>query len=229
MNFTYKIFSGRLSERLEDDQFRVPYLSAYNVFHSVWEETFKSLSGDSFRQYSDDFTRQDQIQGLFHGDECIALNCIREVSLRNPVDLKDSWLNDWPKDKIESLAQEYSKALINSYFTVHPRYRKTQNPSDLNPSYILGCLTVIHQMEVKYPLMLGMMRNDRSMNKLGSLWGCLNLDTVLHNNIPTDIVVFTPETILEARKKFPNQIEQIYKNKIDFTERTYNEQRKRVA
>jgi hypothetical protein len=141
------------------------YVSAFETFRLVWEQTFRSLNGEAYVQYSDDFTKQDYVQCIFDGTDCAGLDCVRRVDIRNPVYLKDSWLKAWPSKVLNSLSRTQSTALINSFFTVHPSYRKSSGGRQSNISYVLGCLSVLYQLELEIPLMLGMMRNDRSMNK----------------------------------------------------------------
>ncbi len=205
-------------------------LSAYETYKLVWEQTFTEIKGSQAKIPSDQFTRQDYIQALFDGDRCIALTCIRKVNMLSPIDREDSWLGVWPDSAHEQMAKQNDQAIINSYFSVHPDYRKRFFQDNIHPSYIMGCLSVLHQVENRHELHLGMMRNSRSMNTLGKLWGCDTLDTIEHNNEPTDVIVFKIPRVLKASESFPDVVFKLFKNRTDLTnEEEYYERRKFVA
>jgi hypothetical protein len=194
------------------------YLSAYATFQSVWQETLAGIHGSSHVLHSNDFTRQDHIQALFAEEGlCIALDCVRAVRLDNPVDLNDSWLRPWPKEILDDLSARCPMAFINSYFTVHPSYRRTQADDTHHVSYVIGCLSVLYQLEVGMPLMLGMMRRDRSMNKLGVSWGAKTLMATNHNGSETDLVVFDLDSVREAARCFPEVVFDLFKRRNDFS------------
>jgi hypothetical protein len=210
-DINFKIFPTRFVR--PDNQLN--YLASYKTFKETWLDTFTEIFGEDYFYTSNDFSRQDYIQGLFIENQCVALDCIREINLKNPVDLDDSWLKPWKKEHIESmLGQGYERCLINSYFTVHKDFRKTIYNEKYNISYILGCLSVLHQLELGIPLMLGMMRNNRSMNTLGKSWGSSVVEqNVIHNTIPSDLVVFKSKEVYEASKNFPPIVFEIFKNR----------------
>lgn len=209
-----------VSKDLEKD-----YLSAYETYHLVWNETFKDLFGADYKLFSNDFTRQDFIQALFLGDQCIALDLIRQVDLKNPVDLDDSWLKSWSSDELSKLVwRGHEKCLINSYFTVHPDFRRSFGQHQINAGFLMGCLSVLHQTELNVTAMLGMMRNNRSMNALGKMLGSsLIAENIIHNSIPSDLVVFLKENIEKASKTFPEYAFDLFNNKTDYTIRGKNE------
>ena len=190
------------------------YLASYRTFHLVWEQTFKSLRGPSYVQYSNDFTRQDYIQALFAADTCVGLDCVRTLDLGSEVDLADSWLEPWPRDVLTNLSP--AAVLVNSYFTVHPAYRRTLSRDELAVSYILGCLSVLYQLAADVPLMLGMMRHDRSMHKLGTMWGATTLLTVTYNNCDTDLVAFYVNNIKTASLAFPKVVFDLFDRRQNF-------------
>jgi hypothetical protein len=205
------------------------YQSAYRTFETVWNETFKSIAGNDFALYSNDFTRQDYIQAIFDNNVCVALDCVRHVSLKNYVDLKDSWLASWPQHELSNLARSNNDVLINSYFTVHPDFRKTVFHGGLHIAYLMGCLSVLYQLELASPLMLGMMRNERSMNKLGLSWGATPLKTIVHNGTDTDLVAFYELNVRRSVLQFPSIVLEIFNQRTDYTKELSNEKYKRVA
>jgi hypothetical protein len=221
MNVHFGILPGRGASPVELDR----YVSAYDTFHSVWQDTLGAIDGNGYVHHSNDFTRQDYIQALFgDGGACVALDCVRAVALDNPVDLQDSWLHPWPAEVLRDLASEHAVAWINSYFTVHPAHRKTLCHDAHPVSYVMGCLSVLHQLESGVPLMLGMMRRDRSMNALGKRLGADTLLTTTHNGIETDLVVFRIDGVRQAMTKFPSLASELFARRIDLCEERPNEQ-----
>ena len=210
MNPKFVVFAARTAD--------VPcthYVNAYQTYRSVWDETFRSIHGPAYVPRSNDFTRQDYIQALFEGDTCIGLDCVRRIRLDNPADRDDSWLEPWPPDLLDALAGEHPVALVNSCFTIHRDYRKTDARSPYPVSYLLGCLSVLHQLESGVPLMLGMMRCDRSMDKLGDALGATILQTTTYNGSETALVVFRRDRVEEAAKTFPPVVFDVFANRSD--------------
>jgi hypothetical protein len=211
MELRFVVLPGRAdSSPLPND-----YLSAYKTFHDVWEETLRPIRGAAYVQYSNDFTRQDRIQALFDGDACAGLDCVRRINLQTLVDLNDSWLEPWPSDLLNTLSEQSPAAFINSYFTVGPQYRRTAIKGEHPVSYVLGCLSVLYQAAADVPLMLGMMRHDRSMHKLGAMWGAKTLLTTTYNQSETDLVVFEIDAVKSAARVFPQFVLELFERRSD--------------
>ncbi|HEX6084991.1 MAG TPA: hypothetical protein VF266_10735 [Thermoanaerobaculia bacterium] len=194
---------------------RTHYLSAYDTFRSVWSETYRAIHGDAYVSHSNDFTRQDYIQALFEGELCVGLDCVRKIRLDNPADLDDSWLGPWPAEILDALQRDHAEALINSCFTVHRDYRKHDGRSGHPVSYLLGCLSVLHQLETGAPLMLGMMRCDRSMNKLGDALGATTLRMTTYNGKETALVAFERDRVRQAAATFPDVALRLFENRVE--------------
>ena len=189
------------------------YLRAWETFRDVWQETLQPIRGADYVQHSNDFTRQDKILALFDGGLCAGLDCLRRIDLRNPVDLDDSWLAAWPRDVLQELAARAPSAFINSYFTVHPSYRRTLAGEEHALSYALGSLSVLYQASVGMPLMIGMARHDRSMHTLVTRWGARSLLTTTYNQAETDLVVFEIEAVRIAVRAFPQSILELFESR----------------
>jgi hypothetical protein len=104
---------------------------------------------------------------------------------------------------------------VNSCFTIHRDYRRHDGRSGHPVSYLLGCLSVLHQLESGEPLMLGMMRCDRSMNKLGDSLGATTLRTTTYNGSETALVVFRRERVEEAAKTFPSVVFDLFQSRSE--------------
>jgi hypothetical protein len=215
-----------LAGKIRSPGYEREYDSAYQLYKSVWTQTMTEVHGKEHKLFSDDFTRQDYIQAVFFDGQCIALDCLRVIDLKNPADFDDSWFSDWDKKHLIELSKKgHTQCLVNSHFTVHEDHRKASQNEEHHVSYILGCLSVLHQLDLKFPVMLGMMRNNRSMNKLGQEWGASTLEAnVPHYNIPSDLVAFFADNVRLASKKFPKVVMEIYKNKIDTFEKETHEE-----
>ncbi len=231
MKYKFYILPGKA---LLERQFATPnqvYLSSYKIFKKVWQDTFKELESRHFEMFSNEFTRQDRIHALFYDDVCIGLTCIRRVNLYNPVDLDDSWFKSWNPKYFEMLRkQNETEALVNSFFTVHPDFRKSLKKFPIHPSFLLGALSIMDQINTEENLMLGMMRTDRSMQRLGQAWGSDVIESaVLHNDIPTDLVAFRFSKIVELSKTFPIEVNTIWKARMDYLKGDKNDKQQRVA
>lgn len=212
--FEFKI----LSPKSNDPNNQALYQQAYDTWNFVWQETFREIFKSDYVLHSNDFTRQNYIQALFMGDKCIALDLIREVDVRNPIDRDDSWLKIWNRSDLEKLTTDgHNKVLVNSYFTVHPQYRRSLGDKQINAGYLMGCLSVLHQLELGNSAMLGMMRNNRSMNTLGKMLGSSVVqENILHNLTPTDLVVFLDKDVKKASQDFPSYVFEIFQNKTNY-------------
>lgn len=184
---------------------------SYELFKSVWKPFFENLIGESYTYYSNDFTRQDFIQTLFYDNKCVGLTCLRYINLDYSFSIDDSWLGIWPFAEIEKVQNKSSLGIVNSYFTVSEEFRKTNVEQKYSISYLLGCVSVMHFLTLNSPMMLGMMRTNRSMHKLGGLWGSsLIKEGIMHNQVPTDLVVFYPDRVKEVMATFPDFIIEMF-------------------
>ncbi|HPI41408.1 MAG TPA: hypothetical protein PLJ21_11430 [Pseudobdellovibrionaceae bacterium] len=225
--FQHYVFSGK--DLLTDN--RDIYLDSYNLFKNVWESTLKEINGCDFRLFSNDFTRQDRIHALFYGSDCAGLTCLRKINLDNPVDLEDSWLRIWHQNHFDEIkSQSGPESYINSYFTVNQNFRKSLQKNSTPVGYILGCLSFLDQLHIESPTVLGMMRMDRSMHKLGALWGSELIEgSVEYNNTPTDLVVFKKNRVEQASKLFSPIVYELWNQRINFIQEEQNEKHKRAA
>lgn len=198
--------------------FENEYKSAYKTYSTCWGEAFRELFGNDFVLYSNDFTRQDYVHALFNGNECIAVAFQREIDLNNPADLDDSWFKPWKKSHFANLVRAgYRHSLMYSNFTVQKLYRKSVLQNNLSISHIFGCLHILYQFELGIPLMFGMTRNDRSMDKLTAKWGAEVIERgLIHNTTATDLIIFTTQSIQAAMKDFPDIAFDLFQNRHDY-------------
>jgi hypothetical protein len=207
------------------------YRAAYTVFKTTWTSAFRELFGQDFAMYSNEFTRQDKIIALFTGQDCVGLTCMRNVSLHNPAHREDSWFKPWTDEDFRAIAcAPGQEVVVNSFFTIEQKYRKSLALESLSASYILGCLSLLELLNSPQDTMLGMMRTDRSMQKLGHQWGSLEIQkSVLHNGIATDLVQFTRESLNLAKHSYHPLVFDIWNRRSDFLQEVRNNEIERVA
>jgi hypothetical protein len=161
--------------------------SAYECWSEVWKETFTELDGNNVL-YSDDFTRQDEIGALFHGYECIALFFSRRVDLSSPLARDDSYFAVWPREAREAACRHGSRAWVSSNITIHPGWRR---PANVQLSRLVCGLIIERFLISDADVLVGTMRNDRSMNKVTYGLGAQPLaHDIVHHGVPVDLVAF---------------------------------------
>jgi hypothetical protein len=161
--------------------------AAYECWSSVWKEHL--LERDKVEYLpSDDFTRQDEIGVLFHGWECVGMTFYRWVDLTNPVYADDSYFRVWPRAAIEAACSAGPRLCIGSNLTLAPRWRKAIGCS---VKQLLLALAIERFLRSDSDAMVGQMRNDRGMNKVGIQlgFGLLQERVLLHGG-PCDLVAF---------------------------------------
>ena len=160
---------------------------AYRCWSDVWKETFAEL--DNARSLpSDDFTRQDEIGGLFHEWECIGTTSFRWLDVANPMYKDDSYFSVWPGEAVEAAAAYGSRICIASSFAVPSHWRRARG----GPVKDLLCALVVERfLRSPADTLVGTVRNDRGMNslcyRLGFVPIALNLR---HHGVPVDLVAF---------------------------------------
>ncbi|WP_413561442.1 hypothetical protein [Bdellovibrio sp. HCB209] len=209
MDFEFQILNGRFNEAALTNR----YEQAYETFKQTWTAELSTLKGQDVRVPSNDFTRQDYIIALYKGDTCVALDCMREVSISSYVQTEDSWFQPWDKKHFATMQKQgHDRAIVNSYFTVHNDFRRTVQGESVNAAYLAGALSVLYQVELDCSIMLGMMRNNRSMNALGASLGGAPIDTIVHNDLPTDLFVYEKGAVIKASQKFPDYVFEVFNN-----------------
>jgi hypothetical protein len=173
------------------------YDKAYELWASVWAQTFAELDG-SGTLYADDFLRRDEVVVLSHDNEPVALSLFHRLDLRRPAHRADSYFRPFPQSLLTTLvANGQHDVLIGSYFTLSPTFRKGR--ADLPVKDILFGAVTQRFVTSGAQLMLGIMRKDRGMHALGTRFGARPLLTdVCYHNVPVDLVQFTPANARHA-------------------------------
>jgi hypothetical protein len=166
----------------------IPLLgAAYECWSAVWKEHLYERDKLEYLP-SDEFTRQDEIGVLFHEWECVGMTFYRWVDLTNPVFADDSYFRVWPAAALKAACARGPRLCIGSNLTVAPRWRRAIGCS---VKQLLLALAIERFRRSGADAMVGKMRNDRGMNKVGLQLGFERLEegVFLHGG-PCDLVAF---------------------------------------
>lgn len=97
---------------------------SYTLWREVWQATLSELDGTSDLA-SDHFSRQDYCNLIEIDGEPAGLCCFRFVDLRHSWAADDSWFAPWPKEILLRYTKTHRHALVPSWLTVAPAFRKT--------------------------------------------------------------------------------------------------------
>jgi hypothetical protein len=187
-------------------QVQPAYDEAYATWKLVWKQTLLELDGNS-NLYSDHFTRQDYIVGLYHGIKCIALCCFRRADLTRATDREDSWFQPWPTEALNSFAKEYRDGVVLSWLTIHPDYRRSvsiDHLKEFSASDRLCELINLFLQDCKMDLAFGVTRNNRSVNKMSEYVGFRTYqNNAKHHGVDVDLITLVPDDLKVAQLKFP--------------------------
>lgn len=189
----------------------------YRLWQDVWSSTLRELDGLS-HLHSDDFSRQDFFSTLWYGDEIAALCGFRFVDLQQSWGLADSWFAPWQQTLLCEIAQTRPRAMVPSWLTAAPAFRKTAGYTGPNVTGLLSELISLHLLESDADVAFGTPRRDRSVHRWIARAGatCLAAD-VLHHGVPIDLVAFFPERLRSI--EFSNEVMTLWSERTDFRHR----------
>jgi hypothetical protein len=168
------------------------YEAAYKCWKDVWSETFLELDGNS-KLASNDFTRQDEVSALFHGDKCLGVTFFNWIDFASQVAKEDSYFEVWSPKAISELTKFDSRVLVCSNFTLHPDGRR--NALGVSMKDVLMGLLVKRFLDSGANSMTGTVRNNRGVNVCTYRHGAVALerDFKLHG-VEVDLVAFYRDT-----------------------------------
>ena len=212
------LMAGKIGVSGEQSSF---YQKAFDLWFCVWDQTLRELDGLKHLP-SDQFTRQDLVAGVFRKGECIALTCYRRADLSQMVDRRDSWFTPWPEETMVALSKKYPRSSANSFFTIHPDFRKshTAEPAipGVNISLLLAELVSLISYHSRADATYGVTRNNRSVNKLAYHGGAIPIarDQV-HHGVTVDLIAFLPTNVKAAMEQFLPLTQQLWDTRIEYT------------
>lgn len=206
------------------------YNQAYELWQNVWAVTLRELDGLP-KLHSDQFTRQEIVAGLFTDQECIGLTCFRRANLSVAADRDDSWFIPWPSHILTGLGQTHPHSWANSFFTVHPDYRRSHGSGPLQDhielSVLLTEVVSMISIDLRADAVFGVTRNNRSVNKLAAYGGAVAVaEKQMHHGVEVDLIAFYPHKLVAARENFSPMIRNLWKKKQQYVPLTINVEKK---
>ncbi|MBX9766550.1 MAG: hypothetical protein K2X47_04695 [Bdellovibrionales bacterium] len=207
--------------RLEMGAQELYHQGAFELWKNIWSQTLRDLDGLDYLP-SDQFTRQDLVAGLFLKNKCIGLTCFRKADLKSSIDRSDSWFKPWPETTMIELSQKYPQAAANSFFTIHPDFRKTtvtDGKLDLPVSLLMAEFVATIAFHSAADATYGVTRNNRSVNKLAYHGGATPVAVdQTHHGVLVDLIAYYPEKLRIAMEGFLPATSLLWKNRIIFTD-----------
>lgn len=198
------------------------YEKAFKLWFNVWASTLKELDGLKHLP-SDQFTRQDLVAGVFLRGDCIALTCYRKANLASVVDRRDSWFTPWTEETMVGLSKKYPRSAANSFFTLHPEFRKslaTDRPvlPGIDVSLVLAELVALISYSSGADATYGVTRNNRSVNKLAYHGGAIPIaQDQVHHGVSVDLIAFLPSNVQIAMQKFLPTTGELWNSRTEYT------------
>lgn len=205
------------------------YNEAYRCWSSVWEGTFKELDGQT-QLYSDDFSRQSLVGGLFAGTRCVALGLFRDVDFDSAPARDDSYFKVWSESAVQGLLRHGPRVTVGSHITVDPEFRGEMN-GRVRLKHLISGLMVREFLESGRNAMTGTMRCDRGMQKEAGHFGGTCLQSgVRHHGVEVELVAFYREALREPGALITDLgVEKLWLMRRDFREEMGMELRRRAA
>lgn len=160
-----------------DERYLDYYNSAYQCWHSVWDEVYQEL-GVNKVLYSDEFTRQTEISCLFYGSQCIALLFLRWANFETDIARSDSYFKLWTDEDLKKLTQHGKNILVVSNTTVAKNWRGKDISISIKD--LILYLTVQYFLKSDSPAMTAVTRNTRGVDKMIERFGA----TIFRKNVP---------------------------------------------
>ncbi len=169
--------------------------SAYELWRDEWQATFAELEGIT-HIHSDEFVRQDEISVLSIGQRCVSVTGLRWLDLSLPMAREDSYFTGWPEDVVQRLGSGVvgisGNTIVRSEWRgtlVDPSAELQGNPMPLSLATV--ALAIRRFMEVGTENVIGVTRNDRSMNRVAEAVGAIKLGQIKLHGVDSDLIVIT--------------------------------------
>ena len=175
-------------QQIEDSQLD-RYNRLFDLWYQIWVETRREVN-PSLPTPSDNFSRQDEVIGLFYEDRPIATICHRYVDLQQRCIMHDSFFTGlWTDQVKESLAQHGRWFVLGSHVFIDPEFRKMASGY---PTKNILCQLSFHRLNfANVDGVIGLMRKDKGMHDVFYKAGAKPLiKDVQFYQIPVDIVMF---------------------------------------
>jgi hypothetical protein len=167
--------------------------AAYDLWRNEWQATLGELDGIT-RLHSDEFGRLDEIGVLSIGQRCISLTGLRWLDLSLPMAREDSYFEHWPEASMQLVGQ--GTVGISSNTVIHSEWRRAmidpsveRNGAPAPLSVTTLALGFRRFMESPAEHVIGVSRNDRSMNRVAGAVGAETIGQIRLHNIDSDLMI----------------------------------------
>lgn len=159
---------------------------AYRLWKESWRETYKELKTEA-KLKADDFTRQDIVSALFHGEEAVSLLLHTIYNLNLDAVRDHSYLAGYPADVVARLRAEGSlKVMSMEYLTLSPRWRRSEVGVPIAEVIIGLSVKIVETLGVNA---VAVTRVDRSVNDMFAGFGATLLAPNLKmHNVAVDLM-----------------------------------------
>lgn len=190
---------------------------SYALWRDVWQPTLNELDGTSDLA-SDGFSRQDYCSLIEIDGEPAGLCCFRVVDLTHSWTQDDSWFTPWPKEILHSYSKTHRLALVPSWLTVAPAFRKMAGYSGPNLAGLLSEIIALNIIESVASIGFGTPRKDRSMHYwIERAGGICVVPDILHHGVQVELVAFYPEYLRQVT--FSKEVLSLWSRRSDFRHR----------
>lgn len=166
---------------------------AYDHWKTLWRATFAELDNATSVE-SDNFSRQDDVLGLFIDDHCVAMVCHRYVDLALESVRDDSYFSTWTDENFAKVKSQGRWAAIGNQISIHPEYRKL--PNGIATKDVLLWFSLRHLQNKNIDVIVGAVREDKGLDKLFASYGAEILaQGVQQHNVTVSLVSFEPKNI----------------------------------
>jgi hypothetical protein len=173
---------------------------AYEVWRDGWAGTLREVAGMA-RIDSDDFIRQDEIGILSLAGECVSLTALRWCDLTLPMSAEDSYFRSWPALAMDRIAR--SVVCISSNSLLVPEWRgalvEDASGAQMQLKLVMLGLTVQRFLSSTAHYIVGVSRNDRSMNRVAKELGLASIAQLEVHGIESDIMLADKSTARAPR------------------------------
>lgn len=174
----------------------------YKTWKLVWSKAFLELDGND-QVFSDGFSRQTKIGGVFYKGICVSLSAFREVNFESPYQREDSLLSAWDEEAFKILMSEGPRVSICSYLSVHPDFRG-EIANNVTLKLITTHLCALVLLDSDCDVMTGTMRCNRGTDKSAYSSGASFIKKSSMHGVEVDLVGFYKKRILANRSNFQN-------------------------
>lgn len=168
-----------------DPQYLNYYNSAFECWSKVWADAYAEL-GVKKDFFSDDFTRQTEIDCIFYGEQCVALLFLRWADFRTTAIKKDSYFKLWSEKEFELLTKYGPEVLIISNTTVAKEWRGRR--SEISMKDLVLYFTIQRFLTSDSQAMTAVTRNTRGIDDLIQRFGAVMFKKDVPNFNENDLV-----------------------------------------